>query len=251
MGNDQAVLFGVEIDSLSQDEILERIAKSVSTQERLLIAHVNIHGLNLAYNLPWLKDFYNHAGLVYCDGFGIKIGARLAGFNIPERFTLADWISDLALLAADRSFKLFFFGNPPGVADDAARRLVALYPDLLVCGVQHGYIDLSPESSDNQTLIARINSQKPDIILVGLGMPLQEKWLLENWSNLGAPVAITCGALFEYISGDLPRGPRWMTDHYLEWLARLIISPRRYIKRYLLDIPLFSLRLARQRLYGK
>lgn len=244
------VLLGIEIDSLSQEEILERIDVAVSARARLLIAHVNIHGLNLAYEHSWMKDFYNQAGLVYCDGMGIKLGARLAGTKIRERYTLADWISNLAKLAEDRSYRLFLLGNPPGVAVKAAKSLRAEFPDLQVVGVQHGFFDLSPGSQENQVLVARINSLHPDILLVGLGMPIQEKWLFENWSDLNISVAITCGALFEYISGDLPRGPRWMTDHYLEWLARLIISPRRYTWRYMRDIPLFFMRIIRQRFYG-
>ena len=78
-------------------------------------------------------------------------------------------------------------------------------------------------------------------------MPVQERWLIENWSGLKANVAITCGALFEYLSGDLPRGPRWMTQIYLDWLARLMISPRRYAWRYFRDLPFFTYRIAKQK----
>ena len=79
-------------------------------------------------------------------------------------------------------------------------------------------------------------------------MPVQERWLDENWPRLQVKVAITCGALFEYLAGDLPRGPQWMTQNYLEWLARLAISPRRYAGRYLRDIPLFVWRLVGQKM---
>ena len=96
-------------------------------------------------------------------------------------------------------------------------------------------------------MVEYINRIQPDILLVGFGMPLQEKWLSKNWDSLDVKIAITCGALFEYLSGDLKRGPRWMTDHYLEWLARMIISPRRYYKRYLRDNPLFLYRILKQK----
>ena len=72
--------------------------------------------------------------------------------------------------------------------------------------------------------------------------------LAENWMRLDVNLAITCGALFEYLSGDLPRGPRWMTQNYMEWLARLLISPRRYAWRYLRDFPVFTYRIAKQKI---
>jgi N-acetylglucosaminyldiphosphoundecaprenol N-acetyl-beta-D-mannosaminyltransferase len=78
-------------------------------------------------------------------------------------------------------------------------------------------------------------------------MPIQEKWLLENWDRIDANLAITAGALFEYVAGDLRRGPKWLTNNYLEWLARLVISPRRYLKRYLKDNVTFLCRIIRQK----
>jgi N-acetylglucosaminyldiphosphoundecaprenol N-acetyl-beta-D-mannosaminyltransferase len=83
--------------------------------------------------------------------------------------------------------------------------------------------------------------------MIGFGMPIQEKWLLENWDRIDANLAITVGALFEYVAGDLRRGPKWLTNNYLEWLARLLISPQRYLKRYIKDNVTFLYRIVRQR----
>jgi N-acetylglucosaminyldiphosphoundecaprenol N-acetyl-beta-D-mannosaminyltransferase len=174
----------------------------------------------------------------------------MVGGEIKERYTLADWIWELAGLAAEKSFRLFLLGNPPGVAEKAAQNLTRRYPTLQIAGVQHGYFEKSALSSENEGVVAEINRLQPDILLVGFGMPVQERWMDQNWPQLEVHVAITCGALFEYLSGDLKRGPRWMTDHYLEWLARLLISPRRYLGRYMRDLPLFFYRLTKQRLNG-
>ncbi len=247
----KAVLFEVGVDSLSRDEILKEISLAASGQRRLLIAHANIRGLNLSYNQPWLRDFYNRADLVYCDGMGVMLGAHLLGEEIQERFTLADWIWDLSALAANQGFNLFLLGGAPGLSQKAANALQQRFPSLQIAGVQHGFFEKSPIHAENRALMDRLNALQPDILLVGFGMPAQERWLDENWSSLNARVAITCGALFEYLSSDLPRGPRWMTDHYLEWLARLVISPRRYAGRYLSDIPIFLYHLAQQRMHAK
>ena len=87
-------------------------------------------------------------------------------------------------------------------------------------------------------------------LIVGFGMPDQEIWLSQNWERLDANVAITAGAIFEYVAGELNRAPRWMREHYLEWLFRLVDAPDRYALRYLRDNPLFLYRILKQKFSG-
>ena len=121
------------------------------------------------------------------------------------------------------------------------------FTDLSIAGAQHGYFDKSPDSVENEAVLQAINATRPDILLVGLGMPLQERWLMENWDRIEAKVALPVGALFDYLAGEFPRAPRWMTDHGLEWLGRLIIEPRRLWRRYLLGNPRFLWQVLKQR----
>jgi len=79
-------------------------------------------------------------------------------------------------------------------------------------------------------------------------MPLQERWLMQNWERTEAHIALTGGAAFDYISGELRRGPRILTDSGFEWLARLLIEPRRLWQRYVVGNPLFLSRVLKQRL---
>ena len=99
------------------------------------------------------------------------------------------------------------------------------------------------DSLENKLIIEQINEFHPQILVLGLGMPLQEKWILENINSLDVKIAFPAGALFDYLSGELPRAPRWMTDNGLEWLGRLLVEPSRLWKRYILGNPLFFLRL--------
>lgn len=244
-------LLGVQVDTLRLKDVLARISTTIDARQRALILHVNITALRIAYENFWLRQIFNQADLVFCDGMGVQLGARMLGRTIPERFTLADWIWSLAEIAQERSYSCFFLGNPPGVAQRAAQCLQARWPRLSIVGYQDGFFDHRQDSPDNQAVLSRIKTAHPDILLVGFGMPRQERWLSENWPSLPeVHVAISCGALFEYLSGDLKRGPSWMTDHYLEWLARLIISPRRYIWRYGRDNTLFLWRILRQKFTG-
>jgi N-acetylglucosaminyldiphosphoundecaprenol N-acetyl-beta-D-mannosaminyltransferase len=242
-------LLGVNIHIVSVRDILNRIDEVLASQKRTVITHVHVMALNLAYEQPWFRNFLNQSSLVYCDGMGVRLGARMLNYQkIPERLTLADWIGQLAQFAADRQYSLFFLGNPPGSADRAAIKLSNLYPGLNVVGTQHGLFDKSNRSPESELVLNLIQQSRPDILLVGFGMPAQEKWIDENWDRIAARLVIPCGAIFEYVAGDLKRGPRWMTDHYLEWLARVIISPGRYWKRYFVDNPKFFARILRVKL---
>jgi N-acetylglucosaminyldiphosphoundecaprenol N-acetyl-beta-D-mannosaminyltransferase len=162
--------------------------------------------------------------------------------------TWADFAWQLTEFAEPRGFTFFFLGARPGVADKAAANLKARYPDLRIVGTHHGYFDKTPGSVENEAVIEQINAVKPNILIVGFGMPLQERWLMENWDRIDANVALTGGAVFDYVSGELQRAPRWMTDNGLEWLGRLLIEPRRLWKRYLIGNPLFIWRVLKQRL---
>jgi N-acetylglucosaminyldiphosphoundecaprenol N-acetyl-beta-D-mannosaminyltransferase len=244
-------LLGVQVDTLRLQEVLALISQAIETRQRILMLHVNVTALCKAYETAWFRRFLNHANLVFCDGMGVQLGARILGRNIPERFTLADWMWPLAEIAQERHYSFYFLGNPPGVAQRAAQRLQSRLPGLAIVGTQHGFFDHTVGSPTNQAVLAQINAARPNILMVGFGMPRQERWLSENWALLPeVNVAVSCGALFEYLSGDLKRGPHWMTDHYLEWLARLIISPRRYGWRYVRDNTLFLWRILRQKISG-
>jgi N-acetylglucosaminyldiphosphoundecaprenol N-acetyl-beta-D-mannosaminyltransferase len=244
-------VLGVRIALVCLEDVLEKIQQTIRAGERALITHTNVTGLCIACEQAWYRNFLNHSDLVFCDGMGVSLGARILGYEIPQRFTLADWIHPLILLGLENGYSFFFLGNPPEIAERAAGCLHARYPSLEISGTQHGFFDKTPGHPENEAVIKRILAAKPDILLTGMGMPLQEEWLAENWDKIDVPVGITCGALFEYLSGDLRRGPKWMTEHYLEWLARIFISPRRYLKRYIRDNSFFLYRIMTQKILGK
>ena len=213
-----------------------------------VVLNVNAHCLNLCYGDPALRRFFNAADLVFCDGAGVRLAAKILGGHLPERITYADWLPRLASFAESEGLSLFFLGARPGVAENAARRLRGTHPTLKVVGVRHGFFDRVSGGPENEAVVAEINAASPDVLLLGLGMPLQERWLMENLGRLNVGVALTGGAVFDYASGGLRRGPRLLTDNGLEWLARLLVEPGRLWRRYLLGNPLFLARIVRQRL---
>jgi N-acetylglucosaminyldiphosphoundecaprenol N-acetyl-beta-D-mannosaminyltransferase len=116
------------------------------------------------------------------------------------------------------------------VSDGASLR----FPALKIAGVHHGHFDHAAGSPENESVIEEINAAKPQILVVGFGMPRQERWLMENWDRVNANVALAGGAVFDYVSGRLRREPRLLIDNGFEWLARLLVQPARLWRRYLL-----------------
>lgn len=251
MRTERAEILGVGVDAVTREDLDRFLVATIRRREKAVVLHVNAHALNLATELDWLRRYLNAADLVFCDGAGVLHAARLLGCRIPERITYADWMWRLAELSAGHGFRLFLLGGRPGVASRAAACLTSRVPELEIAGTRHGYFEKANGSPQNEDVIRQINEAGPDILIVGFGMPLQERWLRDNRHRVEAGVALTAGAAFDYVSGAVRRAPDWMTGHSLEWLGRLMIEPRRLWRRYLLGNPLFAWRVVKQRLGGR
>ena len=236
---------GVRIRPITMKDLLGEIDGVIDRKGRAIFANVNVHAINIAYESPWFRRFLNDAQLVFCDGFGVLLAAYLLGRKLPERITYADFMPVLAERGSTNKYKFFFLGAKPGIAERAADKLRMKYPDLKV-NCHHGFFDRRKDSSENRAIIELINQSQSDILVLGMGMPFQESWLLENFENLNVRLALPAGAVFDYMSGELPRPPKWMHKIGLEWLGRLLIEPRRLWRRYLIGIPLFLYRVLRE-----
>jgi N-acetylglucosaminyldiphosphoundecaprenol N-acetyl-beta-D-mannosaminyltransferase len=246
--NGDANVLGVKVSPLTLTKLLEIIEGTIERREQTTLLTANARAINLAYEQRELKRLFNGSPHVICDGFGVLWAARLLGYAIPARMTPPDWLAAVADLASRRGYTVFFLGNRPGIGERAVAQLHRQFPALRVVGVHHGYFDKSSGSEENRFVLDLINAARPNILYVGFGMPAQEYWLKENRQQLEVNVAVTVGAMLDFIAGATPRGPRWLTDHGLEWLTRLITEPRRLWRRYLLGNPLFISRVLRQRM---
>ena len=235
-------VLGVHVSTLTVAELHEQIASTIRQQQKRLVLHVNVHGINLCHKFEWLRNFINQASIVFCDGSGVMLGARLLGHHIPERITYADWAWQLAAFAERNEFSIFCLGAKEEIIEEAVANLQNAYPSLKLFS-HHGYFDKAVESAENKRVIELINEVQPNMLLVGFGMPIQERWLCENWSNIDANIGLTGGAVFDYVSGNLQRAPSLILKMNMEWLGRLLIEPRRLAKRYLLGNPLFMWRI--------
>lgn len=204
-----------------------------------------MHVLNVAADDDALTAFLAGVDVCYCDGGGVVLGAKILGRELPERMTGADWIWDLAERAAAEGWRLAWVGGEPGVTAAAADKLREHAPALQVVYTHHGFFPR--EGPEHDAVIDALNAARPDVVLVGMGTPVQERWVAAVRSRLDAPVVWCLGATADFVSGKVPRGPKWLHSHQ-EWLARLLVDPRRLWRRYLLGNPRFLLRMVRDRI---
>jgi N-acetylglucosaminyldiphosphoundecaprenol N-acetyl-beta-D-mannosaminyltransferase len=234
-------IFDIPIDLAQPAELLRTISAWASEGRTRRVMYVNAHVVNQSRVTPGLGGALRRADLVYCDGYGVRLAARVLNMPVPHRMTGADWIWGLASLCERSAQPVYLLGSEPPIAREAAARLRRWYPQLDVVGAHHGFFDL--DSPHNERVIEDINAHSPAIVLVGMGTPKQELWVDRYAHRLDGAVVWTVGALFDYVSGHIPRAPRWLADNGLEWIFRLAIEPQRMWRRYLLGNPVFLSRV--------
>jgi N-acetylglucosaminyldiphosphoundecaprenol N-acetyl-beta-D-mannosaminyltransferase len=239
-------ILGFRVTLLTEGQFINEIGRIIKEDRKELVLNVNINAINIGIKNPWMKDLINRSSMVYCDSAGVMWGARMLGYKIPERITCADYLWPLSEYCEREGYSIFFLGSKEGVADEAVGRLREKCPKLKVAGIDSGYFDR--EGVENDKIIEEINSSGANILLLGLGMPLQEEWLRDNWEKIDANVAINIGACFEFVSGQVKRAPRWMRERSLEWFFRFILEPKRMFYRYVVGNPLFIFRVMVERI---
>lgn len=163
------------------------------------------------------------------DGFGLHLGLKLFGHK-HSRITGTDLVADIF---ADPKFSIFILGGLKGNIKKIKRK----YPKLNIVGHYDGKVSLN----DSSDLALQINSLKPDILLVALGAPKQEKWIARNLPNLqNVKIAIGIGGAIDYLSGSVERAPAFVRTMGLEWFYRLLKQPERY-KRIIKAVVIFPI----------
>jgi N-acetylglucosaminyldiphosphoundecaprenol N-acetyl-beta-D-mannosaminyltransferase len=244
-GATRIYLFGVPIDRLSLAEALERIEHWLERGSTHLVFTPDTPALMRARWDESLRYAYLNADLVTADGMGLVWASRLLSEGLPGgRVAGIDLVEALCAQAVRRGYKLFLLGAEPGVAEEAACSLRARYPSLAIVGVHHGYFDF--DSPQEEALIKDIRRAAPDLLLVGMGVPRQERWMVHNRARLDVPVMMGVGGSFDVLAGRVRRAPQAWQQLGLEWLWRLLHEPRR-LKRARL-IPLFMIRVLLYRL---
>ena len=232
-----AEVFGVPLDCTTMEKAVSALVtcRRLSSGPRFF-AFANAHALNLAYSDPDFVDALRSAEAVWPDGTGVRMAGRRIGFPVPENVNGTDLFPLLCDRAAKAGTTLFLYGARPGVAEKAAENARRDHSGVKIVGTCDGYVA-------DEEAIAKIAAVRPDIVLVAKGMPIQEKWIVRHRAELSCQAVMAVGGLLDFVSGRIPRAPKWMRTLGIEWMFRLMREPFRMFRRYVLGNPLFLLRL--------
>jgi N-acetylglucosaminyldiphosphoundecaprenol N-acetyl-beta-D-mannosaminyltransferase len=236
-------MLGVRVSAMTVQDWVGAVRHAVASGERCLMVGQNLHSVFLAHRDARLRALQERADHVRIDGLPLVWMGRSLGLPLlPEhRSGFMDLFDPLFREAQAGRWRVYFLGSTPATCARALQEVGRRYPGVALAGAD-GYFDMSPASPGNAERLAAIRAFAPDVLIVGMGMPRQEAWMLANVDRLDVPAVVACGACMEYVAGTVRAAPRVLSRLGLEWLFRLAVEPRRLASRYLVE-PWFVLRL--------
>ncbi|MGI9357018.1 MAG: WecB/TagA/CpsF family glycosyltransferase [Rhizobiaceae bacterium] len=236
-------ILGVDVKVWSKPRAFAELEATIAVGKHRKYAFLNAHGANLASKDAAYREVLKQFA-VMADGIGVDIASKsLYGEAFPDNLNGTDFIPGL-LTHLQRGVHVALLGARDGIAELAVQKLRDRHPQHRFSVVGNGYFN----SEGEEIILAHLAADRPDILLVALGNPMQEKWIARRCLQEHAVVVIGVGALFDFIAERVPRAPKIWIDLRIEWLYRLLLEPRRMWRRYVLGNPVFLLRVLRQRL---
>lgn len=236
MSNRVAIL-NVFIDAITMSAAIAKIEQFIADKTPRLVATANAEMVMLADEDPEMASILAAASLVVPDGAGVVWAGRHKGHNIPERVAGCDLVQNLFAVSAQKGYRIYLLGSAPGVVEKARDTVQERCPGVNIVGTHDGFFN----DLDEALIINEIKTLHPDILLVALGVPKQEKWLSKHLASLNVPVSIGVGGTLDVLAGVMQRAPLWMQRANLEWLFRLLRQPSRALR--MLALPRFVFRV--------
>lgn len=225
------MVLGVKVHAVQIPDVIQLMERWI--RERTgsrFIAVTGMHGVMVAQEEKDFKKVLNSADLVVPDGMPLVWLGRRRGYPLRRRVYGPELMETFCRETGSR-YKHFLYGGAPGVAERLAKTLRRKYQVRVAGTFSPPFRPLTAE--EDAEVVGLINRAEPDILWVGLSTPKQEHWMYDHREKLHVPVMVGVGAAFDFLSGLKPMAPRWMQEHGLEWLFRLLTEPRRLWRRYL------------------
>jgi len=223
------------------DATPEAVINTLLQPGRNRVFFYNAHCANLRATDANYAQALARADVILPDGIGIELAARMRGDTLTSNLNGTDVLPPLLAEAALQGKSVFLFGGKPGTAQNAAAHLKSIIPGLQIAGTRDGY----GEAQDTEAAVNAINASQADILLVAMGVPMQELWLDRHGHRIDADLMLGVGGLFDFWAGNVKRAPLWLRQLKSEWVWRLAMEPRRLAQRYLLGNFAFMWRATR------
>ncbi len=228
---DPVWIWGVPFVPWTMEQTIAAIDELIAVRRPAFFITANVNYAMLTDETADLRTINARAAFILADGAPIVWASRWADTPLPERVAGSDLIFRLSEHAARKGHRMFFVGGAEGVAEEAAGRLVSLYPGLQIVGVEcPPFREVTAE--EEAALVRRIRDAQPDLLFVAFGQPKGERWLIRHLEELNVPVSVQVGASLDFAAQRVSRAPRWMQKTGLEWAFRLLLEPNRMLGRY-------------------
>lgn len=237
----QIRILGLPVDVVTMPESLDRIRGFLQGNKPCLVITADASGLVQAQTDTDLRDLYLGADLITPDSIGVIWAAKRSGAQLAGRVSGVEIVEHLCRESADKGWRIYFLGAAPGVAELAAERIRLKYPGCNIVGVRHGFFP----ADDDMLVAAEVAEAKPDILLVAMGIPRQEKFIRKTEGVIGAKVGIGVGGTFDVFSGRTKRAPKLFQRLHLEWFWRVLLNPSKISK--VKNLPTFVMMVLRSK----
>lgn len=224
-----------EIDNLTMAETLNEIDKLIQKKNCSYVVTPNVDHIVRLEKDEELQKVYKNASLILTDGKPLIWISKWYKTPIKEKISGSDLFPRVCQLAANKNYTTYLLGAAEGVADTAAKNLMKKYPGLNIVGTYSPPFGFEKNKQEMNKIKTQIQDVHPDILIVGLGCPKQEKFMYYHCKELGVPISFGLGASIDFEAGNIKRAPKWMSNHGLEWLYRFSKEPKRLFKRYFVD----------------
>lgn len=236
-------IMGVAFDNVTMEEAVEAGMALLQGPAGQYVVTPNSEIVYACRETAGLKEILNRAALVLPDGIGVVHASRILGRPLKQKVAGIDFAAGLVAKLAERGKSLFLLGAKPGVAQQAAEKLQAAHPGLVIAGVHDGYFQ------EDGPVVEEIAASGADVVFVCLGAPKQELWMAHNGEATGAKVLVGLGGSLDVFAGISQRAPELWVKLGLEWLYRLLKEPWRF--KRMLRLPLFLFWVIGAKLRGK
>lgn len=224
-----------DIDNLTMAETLNEIDKLIQKKNCSYVVTPNVDHIVRLEKDEELQKVYKNASLILTDGKPLIWISKWYKTPIKEKISGSDLFSKVCELAANKNYTMYLLGAAEGVADTAAKNLMQKYKGLNIVGTYSPPFGFEKDKKELDKIKEQIQKVHPDILIVGLGCPKQEKFMYHHCKELGVPISFGLGASIDFEAGNIKRAPKWMSNHGLEWLYRFSKEPKRLFKRYFVD----------------
>ncbi|SDM68031.1 WecB/TagA/CpsF family glycosyltransferase [Siphonobacter aquaeclarae] len=236
-------ILNIDICSVSLDDLLKTLKKGV-------VVTPNVDHLVKLQRDPEFYEAYSQAEWVICDSNILNLSSRLfLGTSFKEVIPGSSFLPAYYTYHKDNeAVKIFLLGAAEGVAAEAMKRINAKTGREIVVGAMSPSFGFEKKDEECARIIETVNRSGANVLVIGVGAPKQEKWLLKYKSQLpGIDIFMALGATIDFEAGNIKRAPEWIQRLHIEWLYRIAQEPERLWRRYLIDDPAFFIMILKQR----